>query len=178
MPVRINPDLQGWPWAADTFSWVEPTAYALIALQKLRSALPGTAALERMRQGELLLYDRMCAGGDGITATRRCWERISHPTRRPPHWPSLPCSSIQTAAPNQRSVHTLRAMLVMRRVGASAQLGDPVLDPLWSRYRGVADTAYAGSDQQTEFLGETKTLALALLALGAGSRAFRIPTHA
>ncbi|MGH7966804.1 MAG: prenyltransferase/squalene oxidase repeat-containing protein [Candidatus Binatia bacterium] len=26
MATRLNPDLQGWSWATNTFSWVEPTA--------------------------------------------------------------------------------------------------------------------------------------------------------
>ena len=42
---------------------MEPTAYALIALKKLKPFLKQTQAEERIHQGELLIYDRMCNGG-------------------------------------------------------------------------------------------------------------------
>jgi len=60
--VQMNPDLKGWSWVAATTSWVEPTAYALLTLKKLRPAI-GEEAVGRVAEGERLLYDRMCEGG-------------------------------------------------------------------------------------------------------------------
>ena len=40
--VELNRDLLGWPWTAGSFSWVEPTAYAITALKILRPHLPRT----------------------------------------------------------------------------------------------------------------------------------------
>src|SRR4029453_11648485 len=39
LSVRLNPDLKGWPWRSHATGFVEPTAYALIALTKLRPHL-------------------------------------------------------------------------------------------------------------------------------------------
>jgi hypothetical protein len=63
MSVRANPDLRGWSWASNTSSWVEPTAYGLVVLKKLRPALRGTGAAEQIDEAERLLADRMCEGG-------------------------------------------------------------------------------------------------------------------
>src|SRR5262245_19737777 len=68
--VQINPDLTGWPWVTATASWVEPTAYALLALKKLRADL-GANAVRRIAEAEQLLYDRMCAGGGWNYGTPR-----------------------------------------------------------------------------------------------------------
>lgn len=53
--------LQGWAWVRDTFSWVEPTAWCLLALKtgSVRSVL----AAERRQEAERLLTNRMCRGG-------------------------------------------------------------------------------------------------------------------
>lgn len=48
----------GWPWATDTYSWVEPTSYALLALK-----LHGGKNHPRVKKGEQLLLDRRCADG-------------------------------------------------------------------------------------------------------------------
>ncbi len=59
-----NNRLQGWSWVSDTFSWVEPTAWGVIALRKARSAGLGTAAIDsRITEGERLLVDRVCNRG-------------------------------------------------------------------------------------------------------------------
>jgi hypothetical protein len=59
---RQNNSLQAWPWIDDTFSWVEPTAWCLLALKT--SAYVGHQINSiRIRDGERLLVDRACRGG-------------------------------------------------------------------------------------------------------------------
>ena len=60
--IRQDNSLQAWPWIDDTFSWVEPTALALLLLKKCRGSLPPTAA-DRIAVGERMLIDRVCTGG-------------------------------------------------------------------------------------------------------------------
>lgn len=65
-PIEMDSGLVGWPWSENTFSWVEPTAYAMIALRRLRPLLSGelaTAADQRLAEGERLILDRACPGG-------------------------------------------------------------------------------------------------------------------
>jgi hypothetical protein len=64
-PARINRQnnqLQGWSWIAGTFSWVEPTAWALLALKKRASAGQRVDS-SRLNEAEALLVDRCCEGG-------------------------------------------------------------------------------------------------------------------
>jgi hypothetical protein len=59
--IRQDSRLRAWSWTAGTFSWVEPTAVALLALKKVRAA--GAAATTRVTEAEALLLDRVCDGG-------------------------------------------------------------------------------------------------------------------
>jgi len=54
----LNSQLRGWPWISDTFSWVEPTSYAVLALK-----LSGHGDHPRVAEAERLLLDRACVGG-------------------------------------------------------------------------------------------------------------------
>lgn len=60
--IRQDNSLQAWPWIDDTFSWLEPTALAMLLIKKCRGGLPSAAA-ERIAVGERMLIDRVCAGG-------------------------------------------------------------------------------------------------------------------
>jgi hypothetical protein len=61
----INISYRGWAWTPGTSSWVEPTSFALIALEHAKpQSLPPEAA-RRRKLGEALLYDRMCCPGGG-----------------------------------------------------------------------------------------------------------------
>jgi len=51
--LDIDFELLGWPWAEDTFSWVEPTAWACVALRKA-----GYGDHSRVQEGLRLLVDR------------------------------------------------------------------------------------------------------------------------
>jgi len=61
--VQFDPDKYGWPWIADTNSWVVPTAVSLIALkQRLRTTCDPNSRV-RMERGISMLLDRTCPGG-------------------------------------------------------------------------------------------------------------------
>jgi uncharacterized protein (DUF362 family) len=49
----IDLKLTGWPWAENNFSWVEPTAWACLALRRA-----GHASHPRVEEGQRLLLDR------------------------------------------------------------------------------------------------------------------------
>lgn len=59
--VRLDGSLQAWSWVDGTFSWVEPTALALLALRQ--TAATGETAAARIDEAERLLADRACPGG-------------------------------------------------------------------------------------------------------------------
>jgi Prenyltransferase and squalene oxidase repeat len=60
---RQDDSLRGWGWTPHTASWVEPTAFALLALEQAPKELLPPSASERQRLGRLMLYNRMCPGG-------------------------------------------------------------------------------------------------------------------
>jgi len=57
---RQDNKLQGWPWMADTFSWIEPTCWCLLALKKNSEAV-GKAT--RIAEAEKLIANRSCEPG-------------------------------------------------------------------------------------------------------------------
>jgi len=54
----LDGSLIGWSWISDTFSWVEPTSYAVLALK-----LSGQGTHARVKEAEALLFNRMCQPG-------------------------------------------------------------------------------------------------------------------
>jgi len=55
--------LQAWSWVPDTFSWVEPTAWCVLALKKSRAHTPSAAIDARIREAEAMLVNRACREG-------------------------------------------------------------------------------------------------------------------
>jgi hypothetical protein len=60
---RQDNALRGWPWVAQTFSWVEPTAWCVLALKKHTRAHRDASPVTRVTDGERLLIDRVCKNG-------------------------------------------------------------------------------------------------------------------
>jgi hypothetical protein len=58
--VPIDGRLQAWSWIEGTFSWVEPTAWAVLALQQ---PSPSPALAARLTEATAMLVDRACPGG-------------------------------------------------------------------------------------------------------------------
>jgi uncharacterized protein (DUF362 family) len=75
----IDASLVGWPWAEGNFSWIEPTAWACLALTRL-----GQGDHPRVQEGRKLLLDRVLEGGGVNYGNRRIFgvslEPIPTPT--------------------------------------------------------------------------------------------------
>lgn len=62
--MRQDNSLQGWAWTDETFSWVEPTCWGMLALKKARaSGFVEDATHARIAEAERLLIDRSCRPG-------------------------------------------------------------------------------------------------------------------
>ena len=61
--LRQDNRLPGWPWIDGTFSWVEPTAWCLLAVKKARRTLADPRFDARINEAERLLLNRCCLVG-------------------------------------------------------------------------------------------------------------------
>lgn len=57
-PPGHDTSIIAWPWVADTHSWIEPTAFSVLALKSV-----GMSDHSRVRDGVRLLLDRQLPGG-------------------------------------------------------------------------------------------------------------------
>lgn len=173
MATELNPDLQAWSWTPNTFSWVEPTAYALIALKKLKPFLKGTLVDDRIRQGDLLLYDRMCKGGGWNYGNVRTLGEDLLPYPDTTAVALIALQDQRTEAANQQSLQVLQHML--RQVQSGLALSWALL--CFSLY-GQESTEWKiqllKRYDDTRFLEETKVVALAVLALSDGASLLRV----
>ncbi len=170
---RSNPNLKGWSWTAGTYSWVEPTAYALLAVKKLRPDLPPALAAERIGQAEMMMYDRMCAGGGWNYGSASALE-VNLPAY--PETTALALIALQEgrdARANQTGLDVLDGMRAQAGGGLSLSWA-ALCFTLYGRdvaaWRSALDRAW----EQTRFLGATKPTALALLVATGGSEVFRV----
>ena len=81
-----NDSYRGWGWTPRTSSWVEPTAFALLALQESRVQLFPAAASERRKLAVALLYDRMCPDGGWNCGNPRVYGVAGQPLVLPTAW--------------------------------------------------------------------------------------------
>jgi hypothetical protein len=171
LAVRLNPNLRGWAWTADATSFVEPTCYALLALKRLRPHLSGSAVPERIEEAERMVYDRMCRDGG--------WNYGNSSVLEADLWPYADVTALALLAladhrereANQVSLRALHSMLEHIESGLSlawATLCFSAYGEDATPWRARLVARYA----RTGFLGETRALAMALLALSDGARAF------
>ena len=171
--VSLNPDLKGWPWAPRTFSWVEPTGYALIALKQIRTYLAGTNVEERIHQGELMIYDRMCDGGGWNYGNSKVFGEALWPY---PDVTAITLIALQDHPIRQANQESLKALLRMM------QETDSGLSLCWAT---ICLSIYGDDTDEwkrrikkrflmTGFLGEMKTLALSVIAVASHAKPFRV----
>jgi hypothetical protein len=171
--TELDPYLSGWSWTAGAFSWVEPTSYSLMALKKLKRSLDGTNCEERIRQGEMLIYDRMCENGGWNYGNSRVLGEALWPY---PDVTAVALIALQDRAASEANQTSLRALDAMMREAASGTaLSWGILClTLYNQDVGEWKKILVKHFEKTRFLGETKAVALALLAFSNGASLFRV----
>lgn len=84
-----NHSLYGWPWTTGTASWVEPTAFALLALGCIPTPLLPAAAAKRRELGVVMLVDRKCPGGGWNCGNPMVYGAVGRPLVGPTVWALL-----------------------------------------------------------------------------------------
>ena len=97
--VRQDSSLQAWSWVDGTASWVEPTAWCLLLLKKVRSQSPSPEAEERIRVGEQFLFDRVCHEGG--------WNYGNPEVYGKKLWPYVPTTALALLAMRDHRNHPL-----------------------------------------------------------------------
>jgi hypothetical protein len=104
-PDRVNEldgTIPGWPWIDGTFSWVEPTAVAMLALRAASRELavaadPAVAA--RLRDGQRLLVDRATPDGGWNYGNKRVLDYDLEPFPDTSAWALLALRGAPGAGP-------------------------------------------------------------------------------
>jgi hypothetical protein len=170
---RLNNDLVGWSWVPRSFSWVEPTSYALLALKKVKASLGGTNVAERIQQGEALIYDRMCAGGGWNYGNSNVLDYALWPY---PDITALALIALQDRAgekANQQSLQLLKKISAEANSGLACSWTAICLD-IYGQPAVDWQSRIERRFREVDLLGETKTFALALIALSGKASPFRL----
>jgi hypothetical protein len=170
---KVNKDLIGWSWVPNSFSWVEPTSYAMIAVKKLRSRLAGTQVDERIRQADAMIYDRMCDGGGWNYGNSKVLDYALWPY---PDVTAIALIALQDHARDQANQESLRVLSKIARETDSglALCWAAICLNLYGQDNSDFQRQFEKRFAASAFLGETKSLALAIIASGDKANPFRI----
>lgn len=159
----MNDSLRGWGWTPRTSSWVEPTAYALLALQKAPLDLLPRNAHRRQALGEALLYDRMCPGGGWNCGNPMVYGVAGEPLVIPTAWALLALRRLTNTEKKALSLSLLQK--ISSGVESSASLA--LIRIVYAAY----SLAWPGDDRRLEdfctksdFMKNTQVAAWACLA--------------
>jgi hypothetical protein len=97
--LSMDTDLEGWPWIDRTFSWAEPTALALLALDSARQGEHPRAA-----EGRAMLLDRQIVSGGWNYGNARVFGTALRPT---PESTGLVLAALAGRAPEARVAASL-----------------------------------------------------------------------
>jgi len=173
--VQLDPDLIGWPWYPDTFSWIEPTSYSLIALKSRRPGLRGRRARARIDEAERMILDRECLGGG--------WNYGNSMVLDEELWPYPDTTALALIALQdfprpeslERSLAALEAMVEDRASVLSLGLAVLALQ-LHGRDVSTVRSRLAGRIDDERLPTDTRSLAFAALALDDGAKPLTVPT--
>lgn len=170
--VELDPDLKGWPWLPDSFSWVEPTSYAILALRS-RATSDDRIAL-RVDEAQRMLLDRVCDGGGWNYGNSRVLDESLWP------YPDTTAIALLALAGRERnteideSLSALRSMTREVSSMLSLSLAALCFDLYGLDAEDVQDRLNSNANATAD-RSDTRSLAFATMALGDGPGAL-VPT--
>jgi hypothetical protein len=165
--VPHDPATRGWGWTPTTFGWVEPTAWAVLALRRLRPATPEIA------DGLRVLADRECTGGGWNYGNRVVYGEALAPFVQTTAAAVL---ALQGAEPEllARGRRILLDRALEEQGGLSLALASTALRLTGEAPPPEIDAALADRFAATAFLGDVTAIAWAALATGPGLERLRV----
>jgi uncharacterized protein (DUF362 family) len=115
----IDTSIIGWPWAEDNFSWVEPTAWACLALSRA-----GQGDQPRVQEGLRMLLDRTLEHGGLNYGNRRIFGIELEP---------IPTSTALALFALQRRADDVRVRASVSYLCRQADVGDDLEHLSWAR---------------------------------------------
>jgi hypothetical protein len=165
--------LRGWAWVDDTFSWVEPTSYALIALKA--TAQP---RIPRMVDAERLLLNRACTDGGWNYGNRKVRNEELPSMSTPTALAALALQDVPKAAPQlARALDWLDKETQSRPSAMSLALAVLSFDVAARPAAQLADALLRRQQIDGSWRGQVHLTALSVLALqsiAGGKNVFRI----
>jgi hypothetical protein len=159
-----NDSYRGWGWTPNTSSWVEPTAFALLALQESPAQFRPHSAGTRLRLGEGLLYDRMCQDGGWDCGNPNVYGVPGIPLVNTTVWALLALRKHAHRPENEQSLAWLQSSIPQTQSAASLALNRICLE--WHGYPWPVEAAsILESYKKNGFLRHLPTMAWVYLAL-------------
>jgi uncharacterized protein (DUF362 family) len=184
MKIDIDLSLIGWSWAEANFAWVEPTAWACLALRAV-----GKGAHPRVREGLKLIVDRAFDSGGVNYGNRVVLGKSTEPIPGPTALMLLACQGVADqprvdAAVGYLRVHAAKTTdlehLAWAKLALAVHPGDAATRDFLPELDQRVAGALSEEVNRTDGLGAGPyRLALAALALDAGTRnPFQVATLA
>jgi hypothetical protein len=162
----INSSYRGWGWTPRTSSWVEPTSFALLALERVSGDLLPEIAGRRRQLAEALLYDRMCPGGGWNCGNPSVYGVAGEPLVGPTAWALLALRAHPQRPENTLSLDWLEHSVRSIEGAGSLALSRICLETYGRRWPEAAPK-FSDFEKKNEFLENVQVVALVCLALNA-----------
>jgi hypothetical protein len=165
--VPHDPATRGWGWTPSTFGWVEPTAWAVLALRRLRPAAPEIA------DGLRVLADRECEGGGWNYGNR-----VVYGTELTPFVQTTAAAvlALQGSVPEllARGRRVLLEQTIEEQGGLSLAMAFTALRLTGDAPPTAIEDALAARFEATAFLGDVTAIGWGALATGPGFERLRV----
>ncbi len=169
--ARQDNSLSGWPWTANTSSWVEPTSYALIFMRRLAPDRLSQLALKRKELAEAMLCDRMCPGGGWNSGNPLVYGVAGESLAGPTVWALLALRDSGERSQVRESLQWLEKAMPQIRGSVSLAIAHMCLE-VYARRVPDIESQLQSLFETDRFLNSISVMALAALALNPARKLF------